>query len=765
MESGSDSNSGSDYRATVRDMLKEVKKKPALIKNMIERNSRDEQDDDTPDSDDDEVKAIMNTDDDEDEDDEVEEDEEEKEVISVSSSSSPEARKSGEVIELSSDEGEEEEDEGNPDLDPNELVKGYVAREHLEPFRHGWKREVVKRNSANSRVTHYDIYYIPPPDTPFRTREAKRKRRSKADQEKYFQDFPSKSLNVSNFNYVRKPLGLNNRAYEIIRESSGSNGSGNDDSASSRSTSVLSDNNKKVDYKEVDEDVGLVLSSDEDEDDYVDGLHVDIPMSLQLKKNVKRMRAEHKKRKKLRDPETCCTPNLAEEMLWSELDEDPLGVYNQIGGRSSPSTPPPLRAVKLTPVATAETIKQAYQDIRLEVAKECNKSSEENSVPLVENLASHDVAIRKHKNSVKSAWVMPPPHFRGRDFGPNKLGRLQSGLAFSHSNQLLGNNFVGRSVNGAALSKGHNSILTPNMLRGGMKSGSGSIMAGSNQTVKVKLPMKSINGKRPVVELVMEQTNGKYQAIKFSNNMQVTENIPKALFEQANRIGRTVYQKSKQIPRVAGNRLFLAVNPSPSALINGMFMQQQRSRQQQQQQQGQSRPTNQQKTRQPPQQQQKTASKPAGNPDQVAILVKPQNVPTAKPVLLNVPRRVAMKVKVGTTLSFSASSAQKYVVLDNKIHPPVNNTSRKPQQHQQSQQRQPPKMPVNRFAKLPLPAQLTSSVSIRPLNRQHHHPRNQSIIRSRPWNQSTPPAAVGTSKTPTAAASRRGGSVLSSGEM
>ena len=32
--------------------------------------------------------------------------------------------------------------------------------------------------------------------------------------------------------------------------------------------------------------------------------------------------------------------------------------------------------------------------------------------------------------------------------------------------------------------------------------------------------MQSVNGKRPVVELVIEQ-GGRYQPIKFSNNMQV----------------------------------------------------------------------------------------------------------------------------------------------------------------------------------------------------------------------------------------------------
>jgi len=48
--------------------------------------------------------------------------------------------------------------------------------------------------------------------------------------------------------------------------------------------------------------------------------------------------------------------------------------------------------------------------------------------------------------------------------------------------------------------------------------------------------------------------------------------------------------------------------------------------------------------------------------------VKPQG--GGKPVLLNVPRRIAVKVKAGTTLSFSANE-EKYTVLSTRIHPPV----------------------------------------------------------------------------------------------
>ena len=47
------------------------------------------------------------------------------------------------------------------------------------------------------------------------------------------------------------------------------------------------------------------------------------------------MKTQHKKRRKYRDPETCCTPPLAEDMLWATLDDDPLGIYNSLGGRST----------------------------------------------------------------------------------------------------------------------------------------------------------------------------------------------------------------------------------------------------------------------------------------------------------------------------------------------------------------------------------------------------------------------------------------------
>lgn len=74
-------------------------------------------------------------------------------------------------------------------------------------------------------------------------------------------------------------------------------------------------------------------------------------------------------------------------------------------------------------------------------------------------------------------------------------------------------------------------------------------------------------------------------------------------------------------------------------------------------------------------------------------------------VLLNVPKHVAIKVKVGTTLSFSASSDLKYTVMDNKMHPPV---GKRPSQPPQNQNRTPKggrQMP-----------NLPAGVSIRPIS-------------------------------------------------
>jgi hypothetical protein len=230
---------------------------------------------------------------------------------------------------------------------------------------------------------------------------------------------------------------------------------------------------------------------------------------------------------------------------------------------------------------------------------------------------------------------------------------------------------------------------------------------GAEPLVKVKLPMQSINGKRPVVELVIEQ-NGRYQPIKFSNNMQVTESIPKSKFDEANDLRKTCYLKATQVPRVGGKPLLLAINPSAAAAhrLKAMAEQQQVQRQQQQiqRQQLQQRHQHQRKQNLASAVQrfadQRPLVKSSAQPqptDQVSILVRPAKSASQKPVLLNVPRKVALKVKPGTTLSFSASNDQKYTVIDSKIHPPVKmpgnaisptKASRPPPQQQQRQPQQ-----------------------------------------------------------------------------
>ena len=152
-------------------------------------------------------------------------------------------------------------------------------------------------------------------------------------------------------------------------------------------------------YREVEESHGLLESDEELESDakidLTEGFDLCTPLTLQVRKSLVGLRLEHKKRRKVRDPETCCTPPLAEDMLWSRVDEDPLGVYNDLGGRSSPSTPPPLRAVKLTRTATVERIAGAFQAVYDEAAKVTMTKEQE----MKESMPSHDAAITRWKVS------------------------------------------------------------------------------------------------------------------------------------------------------------------------------------------------------------------------------------------------------------------------------------------------------------------------------------------------------------------------------
>merc|ERR1712126_140518 len=120
-----------------------------------------------------------------------------------------------ELVELSSDEDDVQEDEeddlsdddevGDPNKPPGEGASRDIDPDHLMPFHHGWRREVVMKHKAvGNAATTCDIYYMPPQDSEYRTREAKRKRKSKMDQDQYFEDFPHKVLSIQHFSYVRR---------------------------------------------------------------------------------------------------------------------------------------------------------------------------------------------------------------------------------------------------------------------------------------------------------------------------------------------------------------------------------------------------------------------------------------------------------------------------------------------------------------------------------------------------------------------------------
>lgn len=134
--------------------------------------------------------------------------------------------------------------------------------------------------------------------------------------------------------------------------------------------------------------------------------------------------------------------------------------------------------------------------------------------------------------------------------------------------------------------------------------------------------------------------------------------------------------------------------------------------------------------------QQQRQQPPPSNSDQVSILVKPlKGGASTKNVLLNVPRKVALKVKPGTTLSFSASNDQKYTVIDSKIHPPVKAAS-------SSSVSRPPILPSSHNQQQrPLIPQLPRGLSLQPVKRSnapgtslshHHHRPTASITRTGP---------------------------------
>ena len=131
------------------------------------------------------------------------------------------------------------------------------------------------RTAKKDAVAQCDIYYIPPQDGRYRTREAKRKRRSKADQERYFEDFPDETLSIKNFLYLRRPLGLENAAYEIVRKSKLRDKFEADEEKAEE---------KRKSMKEVEESAGLLESNSDSDDDeliMINGFDPEMPISLQ----------------------------------------------------------------------------------------------------------------------------------------------------------------------------------------------------------------------------------------------------------------------------------------------------------------------------------------------------------------------------------------------------------------------------------------------------------------------------------------------------
>lgn len=59
----------------------------------------------------------------------------------------------------------------------------------------------------------------------------------------------------------------------------------------------------------------------------------------------------------------------------------------------------------------------------------------------------------------------------------------------------------------------------------------------------------------------MRTPEGRYQPIKFRNNSQITETIPRSLFHKANSAKKILYVKSTQLPKLNGKPVFLAINP------------------------------------------------------------------------------------------------------------------------------------------------------------------------------------------------------------
>ena len=79
---------------------------------------------------------------------------------------------------------------------------------------------------------------------------------------------------------------------------------------------------------------GAVGDDDDNEVAAIFGFNMKLPLCLLVTSSMEALKEERKKRRKFRDPETACTPPLAEDMLWSALDDDPLGVHTGLDAKT-----------------------------------------------------------------------------------------------------------------------------------------------------------------------------------------------------------------------------------------------------------------------------------------------------------------------------------------------------------------------------------------------------------------------------------------------
>jgi hypothetical protein len=114
------------------------------------------------------------------------------------------------------DPGDVEDDD--PSKLPGDGANDEIQPKFLAPFYYGWTREVVFRQARRTGRNICDVYYVPLQSSHHHARpSSRRKQRSRKEQEQYYENFPDKDLSADNFCYLRRPLGLNNKAYEVVR--------------------------------------------------------------------------------------------------------------------------------------------------------------------------------------------------------------------------------------------------------------------------------------------------------------------------------------------------------------------------------------------------------------------------------------------------------------------------------------------------------------------------------------------------------------------